>query len=383
MRALRFLLRKEFLQIFRDRVMLRQLMLMPVTQLLLLSSAATFEVRSSRLWVVDLDRTPASRGVVDRMAASGRFEPVGASVSMEPADRAMLGRHTDAIIRIPKDFERDIVRTRTADVQLVLNAEDGAQAGVTASYAQAILRNYSHELSTEIQPSTITVGTRAEPVPVRGVPIIDVERRGWFNPELAYREYMIPGLLVQLVTLIGTLMTAMNIVREKEAGTLDQLNVTPISRSAFIAAKLLPLWTIALFELTLGLLVARFVFDIPMRGPLAAVYVGAAVYLVAALGIGLYISTIVETQQQAMFITFFIQMIYLLMSGLFTPLRSMPDWAQWVAHANPLMYFTRVMRGVLLRGAGFADVWHDIAIVGAIGVAVLALAIRQYAKRAG
>lgn len=374
MRALRFLLRKEFLQIFRDRVMLRQLMIMPVVQLLILSSAATFEVRASRLWVVDLDRTAASRGVVDRLLASGRFEPAGQSPTMESADAAMLDRRADVILRLPAAFERDLVRARRADVQVVLNAEDGAQAGITSGYVRDVLQAYARELGAELTPFPLTIDAGGEPR-------IAIERRGWYNAELAYRDYMIPGILVQLVTLIGTLLTAMNVVREKEAGTLEQLNVTPIGRGAFIAAKLIPLWVLALFELTLGLIIARFVFDVPMRGSLPLVYVAAGIYLVAALGIGLYISTLVDTQQQAMFVTFFLVMIYLLMSGLFTPLRSMPEWAQAAAQLNPLMYFTRVMRGVLLRGAGWADVARDVAVLGVFGVAVLGLAVRQYAKR--
>lgn len=382
MRALRFLLRKEFLQIFRDKIILRQLFIMPVVQLLVLASAATFEVRTARMWVVDHDRSTISRGVVDRLAASGRFEQVGASATMAAADDAMLESRTDIIVRIPLDFARDLVRTSRADLQVVLNAEDGSQAGVASSYVREILASYSHELGAALVPALAYVGARGEPVPIRGRPVIDVQRRGWYNAELQYRDYMIPGILVQLVTLIGTLLTAMNIVREKEAGTLDQLNVTPISRGVFIAAKLIPLWLIALVELSLGLLIARWVFDVPMLGSLAVVYLAAAVYLVAALGIGLYISTMVETQQQAMFITFFLVMIYLLMSGLFTPVRSMPDWAQWMAQLNPLMYFTRLMRAVLLRGAELRDVGRDILILAGFGAVMLTLSVRRYAKRA-
>jgi ABC-2 type transport system permease protein len=193
---------------------------------------------------------------------------------------------------------------------------------------------------------------------------------------------MIPGILVQLVTIVGTVLTALNIVREKEIGTLDQLNVTPVTRGTFIAAKLLPMWAIAMLELSLGLLVARFVFDMPMRGSVALVFLGATVYLIAALGIGLWISTIVETQQQAMFVAFFIMMIYLLMSGLFTPVRSMPVWAQWMAQLNPVMHFIRMVRAVMLKGAGLADVYQTLVILAGFGAVFVGLALRQYAKRA-
>ena len=381
MRALRFLLRKEFLQIFRDHVIVGMLFVMPLAQLLILANAATFEVKSSRLYVVDHDHSSMSRGVVDRLAASGRFIPTGASPSLALADDAMLGRAVDAIIVVPDGFERDIVRDRRAAVQLILDAEDGAAAGVTQSYASRILASYSAELGAEVSPTLASVGARTEAPPRRGNAVIEVRQRGWYNPELEYLDFMVPGILVVLVTMIGTLLTAMNIVREKESGTLDQLNVTPVTRSTFIAAKLIPLWSLALADLALGLALAHFVFHIPMRGSLVIVFFAAAIYLVGALGIGLWISTVAETQQQAMFVTFSIMLVYILMSGLFTPVSGMPEWAQWIAQASPITHFVRLMRAVLLKGAGLADVVDQLLVLGGIGVVVLTLAVRQYRKR--
>jgi len=371
MRVLRTLVKKEFLQIRRDGLMMRQLFLMPIVQLVVLSSAATFEVKRASMYVVDLDRTTTSSGLVDRLRASGRFDLVGASPSMEVANEAMLSRRAGIIVGIPADFEKDLVRHHAADVQLILNAEDGAAAGVTHSYAAQIIAAYTREVGMEISPS-------------RGPPsTIDVRSRGWYNPDLNYRDYMVPGILVQLVTVIGTLLTAMNIVREKEIGTLDQLSVTPLNRGTFIAAKLIPLWIIALVELSLGLIVGRYLFGVPLVGHLWLVFLVAAVYLIAALGTGLLISTLVETQQQAMFITFFMVMIYLLMSGMFTPVRSMPDWAQWIAAANPVKHVIGMMRAIMLKGATFSDVTGPLSYLAAFGSAVLALAVRQYGRKAG
>ncbi|MEX2178349.1 MAG: ABC transporter permease [Gemmatimonadaceae bacterium] len=370
MRTLAVLLRKEFLQIVRDRFMLRQIIAMPIVQLLILSSAATFEVKTARMYVVDRDQSVLSRALVDRLRASGRFVVVAATPSMERASDAMLHRRVDLILGVPADFERDVTRTRTASVQLTLNAEDGAAAGVTQAYASRIIRDFGMELGASLAPA------------LRAGPVVDVHTRGWYNPTLDYRDYMVPGILVQLVTVIGTLLTAMNIVREKEIGTLEQLSVTPLGRGTFIAAKLLPLWAIALVGLTLGLVVAKVVFSVPMEGSLLLVFFAAAIYLVAALGIGLWVSTVAHTQQQAMFVTFFIIMIYLLMSGLFTPVRSMPDWAQWMSELNPVKHFIHVMRAVLLKGAGIADVAKPIAMLAGLGVAVLALAVRQHGRRA-
>jgi ABC-2 type transport system permease protein len=366
--VLKALLRKEYLQIFRDKLMLRQLILMPFIQLLILSSAATFEVKTANLYLVDQDHSDASRGLVDHLRASGRFSIAGASPSMTLADKAILSRDAGVILVVPQGFENDIVRTRAAKVQLIFNAEDGALAGVTNSYAQQIIAAYARDLGATLRPMVSTT------------PLIDIRTRGWYNQELDYKDYMIPGILVQLLTLIGTLLTAMNIVREKELGTLDQLNVTPIPRSAFIAAKLIPLWTIALVELAIGLFVARLVFDVPMRGSIVLLFFAASLYLVVSLGIGLWVSTLVETQQQSMFVSFFLMLVYLLMSGLFTPVRSMPQWAQWIANVNPVKHIIEIMRAVMLKGAGVTDITRPLTFLAVAGVLVLTLAVRQYAK---
>ena len=382
MQSLRYLLRKEFLQIFRDRFMVAQLLLMPIIQLLLLGNAATFEVKSARMYVVDRDYSEASRGLIQKLVASRRFEVVGSSPSIDIGSQWMLERKTDMILGIPTDFEKDIVRTRSAQVQLILNAEDGAAAGVTQSYASRIIAAYAGELAAGLTP--MISGSSARNAGARTVSRpIEVRARAWYNPDLDYKDYMVPGILVQLVTVVGTLMTAMNIVREKEIGTLDQLSVTPLSQGAFMAAKLIPFWIIALVELTLGLLVARFVFHVPMLGSIPLIFGVAAIYLVAALGIGLFISTLVQTQQQAMFVTFFIVMIYLLMSGLFTPVRSMPDWAQWLAQLNPVKHFIEIMRAVLLKGATAKDIIRPVAVLTVFGIVVLSLAVRQYGRRTG
>jgi ABC-2 type transport system permease protein len=376
MRTLRFLLRKEFLQIRRDPAIMRMLVAMPLVQLLLLGNAATFQIRSSRMYVVDEDHTPTSRGLVTRLAASGRFEITDASPSMALANRALLDRGVSSIVHVPPRFERDLVRDGVAPVQLVFNAEDGAAAGIRRTYATRIIAAYAAELSAELRPPPGEAGA-----PVRGAARIDVRSRGWFNPGLDYQAYMVPGILVLLVTMVATALGSMNIVREKELGTLEQLNVTPVTRAEFIASKLIPFWLIGLGVLAFGLTIARLAFAIPMRGSLALVFLAAAVYLLVALGIGLWISTIVETQQQAMFVTFAINMVYMLMSGLFTPILSMPRWAQWIAQLSPVKHFIVLMRAVLVKGAGFSAVVVPLAVLAVYAAVVLTLAVRQYSKR--
>lgn len=386
MRTLRFLLRKEFLQIVRDPVLLRLILIMPLVQLVILAHAVTFEVRSAGVYVIDRDRSETSRGLVDRLLASGRFHLVGASASRSQADEAMLDGVADVILAFPSRFEEELVRSGEVSTQLILDAEDGAAAAVIGFYASRIIDRYAMEVAASrgmsAQQTAYRAGVRNSRS-AQGVPRLEVRRRGWYNPEMDYRAYMVPGILVVLVTLIGSLLTALNIVREKEAGTLEQLNVTPVPRSAFIAAKLIPLWTFAMIDLALGLAFAWAVLGVPVRGSLLLIFFSASVYLVLALGIGLWISTVVETQQQAMFLTFALMMVYLLMSGLFTPLRSMPTWAEWLAQLNPLAHFVHLMRAVLLKGAGLVDVSRQLMILGAGGAAVLSLAVRQYRKRSG
>jgi ABC-2 type transport system permease protein len=213
-----------------------------------------------------------------------------------------------------------------------------------------------------------------------GIPRLDVRTRGWFNAEGDYKAYMVPGILVSLVTLVGTLLTAQNIAREKELGTLEQLNVTPITRGQFVAGKLLPFWIIGMVELVLGFAVARLLFDVPMAGSPALVLVAAAVYLVGALGVGLWVSTLVDTQQQAMFVTFFILVVYFLLGGIYTPVDSMPAPVRVLTELNPIKHFVVVMRAVLMKGAGPREVLTPLLALLAFAVAALALAVRQYRK---
>jgi ABC-2 type transport system permease protein len=388
LRSLRVLLEKEFLQIRRDPVILRMLLVMPMIQLIILANAATFEVKSSNLWVVDQDRTPTSIGLVERFVATGRFAVVGRSAISRPADDAMDRADADAILVIPEGFARDVQRTRAAQVQLVLNAENGSQAGVTQGYGAEIIARYAAELSAAsptgaLGGSTDALAPRsgAERAPVRGVAVVETQGRGWFNPSLNYKHFMVPGILVQLVVLVGTLMTALNIVREKEAGTLEQLNVTPIRPAVFIAAKLIPLWVIGLFEFGVGLVIATQLFGVPFEGSITLLFAGAGLFLLGALGVGLWISTIAETQQQALFITFSLLMIYILMSGLFTPVRGMPEWVRMVAQLNPMMHFIAMTRAVMLRGAGVEEVARQLMALAVIGVSILTLAINQYRKQ--
>ena len=372
MRTIFFIIQKETLQVLRDRIMLVQIFVPPVLQLLILAQAMTFEVKRTDLALIDLDGSPASERLVERFTASGRFRVTFRTASGDQADEALLRREAGAILRIPDGFARDLRGGRPPSVQLVLNAEDGAAAGVVQAYASQILAAFSRAETSGMRPAMAGIPSTT--------PGVAIQTRTLYNPERAYLGYMAIGLLASLVTLIGILLAAQNIAREKEIGTLEQLNVTPITKGQFIAGKLVPFWVLGLIELTLGLAIIRFVFGIPFAGSVAVVYLGATVYLLAALGLGLLISTAVQTQQQAMFITFFVIVTFLFLGGIFTPVQSMPGWARTVAEANPIKHFADVLRTVLIKGGGLGEVAGPIGAMAAFAAAALSLALFRYRK---
>jgi ABC-2 type transport system permease protein len=377
------LARAEVLHVVRDRATLVQIVMLPLVQLLVLSNATTFAIRETPIWVVDRDQSSESRGLVDRLGASGYFRVHGASASGESANEAMLRGDATLVVTIPADFARSIARTGAGTVHLDVNAEKGSAAGVVQSYAAQIVAGYARELEAARRPRAAHV--RALPAgvlaPDRSGGRIETVRRSWYNPSLDYRHFMVPAILVALVSMIGTLVTAQNIAREKELGTIEQLNVTPITRAEFITAKLLPFWVLALLDLALGLVVGHYVFGVPVRGSLLLLFASAGVYLVVALGLGLWISTMVETQQQAMFVTFFLLMIYLLMGGLFTPIDSMPRWVQLLSELNPIRHFVTIMRRILMKGAGLEEIVRPLGVLSVFAVVVMTAAIRRYRKQ--
>lgn len=374
MRTILFLVRKEFLQIFRDKATVFQIFFIPVVQLLILSQAATFDVKRTTLAVVDEDRSTSSARLIMRLEGGERFRIVRASSDARGVEELLMDRQAKAVLRIPHDFERDLTRERHATVQLQINAEEGAVAGIVQTGVQSVVADFAREQSLATPTQVSARVTRAAPLELRA--------QGWFNPTRNYKHYMVPAIMVSLVTIIGLLLTAQNIAREKEIGTLEQLNVTPITKTQFIAGKLIPFWILALVIFAIGMILGRAAFGIPMRGSVPLVFFSAAVYLIVTLGTGLWISTFTNTQQQTMFVAFFILMIYLLMSGLFTPVESMPRWAQLLAEANPVRQFVWIMRAVLVRGAGLEVIAPRLAGLAVGGLAVLTLAVRQYSKQA-
>ena len=377
MRRILFLARAEVLHIVRDRTTMLQILVLPVLQLLVLVHAATFVIHDTPTVLVDHDRSMISRELTRQLEASGFFRIIDRTPSIDRAEENLLAGKAALVVVIPPRFESDLVRAGRAPVQLIVNGEQGSAAAIVQSYASQILSRYSAELGASVGQNLLAIDDRGGS---SASSFIDIRTRSWYNPGLNYKHYMVPGVLVALVTIIATLLSAQNIAREKELGTLEQLNVTPIASGQFIAAKLLPLWVLGLVDLALGLVVGRLAFDVPMRGSLPLLFFVAAIYLVGALAVGLLISTIVDTQQQAMFITFFVMNVYLLLSGLFTPIDSMAPWVKVISQVNPVRHFVAISRAILVRGAGFTEIAQPLLILTGFAFVMVTLSVMRYRK---
>src|SRR5690625_383059 len=373
MRTIYYLLQKEFLQIFRDKAMLFILMAAPLIQLMVLAYTATFELKETGFHLVDYDQSAASARLANNLEATGYFTLVGQSFNEEQGIEDILSNKARLVMVIPRDFEKKLRSGELTNVQFIISAVDGNTAGLIQSYSQAILRDFSQKIQIEIRPLTsVRMGQAAT---------FDITTSNWYNNELDYIPYMVAGILTLLVTLICLLLSVLNIVREREIGTIEQINVTPIKKYQFISGKLIPTWILAMTVLTFGLAVSYFWFQIPFRGNILLIYLTAGVYLLAIQGLGLLISSVSETQQQAMFINFFIIMIFLMMGGIFTTIESMPAWAQQLTLVNPIAYFGDIIRMVLLKGSGWVDIREMVAAIAVMAAVLLPLAVMNYQKR--
>lgn len=370
MRTIRFLLQKEFRQIFRNRSILAMVLVMPVVQLLVLPLAADYEVKNINLAVVDEDRSPWSQQLVDRVTASGYFRLTGFEQGYKRAYNLLENEKADLILHIPSRFESGLIRENSAQLFIAVNAINGIKASLGGSYLASIIRGFNSDIRLRlIQPGQFT---RQQ---------IEVPVSYWFNPHLNYKAYMVPGILAILVTMIGGFLSALNIVKEKEAGTIEQVNVTPIQKHHFILGKLIPFWILGNIVFGIGLLVSWLVYGILPQGSLVLLFGFVAIYLLAVLGLGLLVSTFCETQQQAMFIMFFFMMVFILMGGLFTPVESMPAWARMIVRINPVSYLVDLMRMVILKGSRFSDVRGHLLVIAGFALALNTLAILNYRKR--
>ncbi len=370
MRTLFYILQKEFIQIFRNKSMLPIIFVMPLVQMLVLVFAATNELRQVDLAIVDFDHSALSREMIAGIKGNPFFKVRQNLDNAQEAEDLLIRNKIDLALIIPRHLDRDLTALKNAEVQVLVDAINGNAAQLSLGYLSSVIGSFSKK---------IMLNTIKPEYQQRNKNIV-IKPTYWFNPQLNYKYYMAPGILVVLITVVGMLLGGMNLVREKELGTIEQINVTPLKKWQFIAGKLLPFLAIGLFDLAFGLLVAKLAFSIPIRGSLFLLFGLAAIYLVLVLSWGLFISTISDTQQQATFVAFFSLIVFIMMSGLFTPVESMPDWAQKLDFINPLYYFVKIMRSVLLKGSNFADIFNEFAALSLFAVTVFGLAIFRYRK---
>lgn len=372
MRTLRFLLQKEFRQVFRDRAILRIIFIMPVLQLLVLPLAADYEVKNIRLVIVNHDHSLYAQQLVAKVTASGYFKADAFTTSYPAASHEIENDWADIIIEIPFHFEHDLVKQSGSKVFIAVNAINGVKAVLGAAYLQSIIQDYNN-----------AVRLKWNRMPEFSPRVnIDVVSSNWYNPLMNYKWFMVPGILVVLVTMVGSFLASLNIVKEKETGTIEQINVTPVKKHLFILGKLIPFWVLGMIILTIGLGISYVFYGIRPAGNLFTIYVFAAAYLPAVLGLGLLVSTFCSSQQQAMLLSFFLIMVFILLGGLYTPVESMPLWAQWLTRLNPVAYFIDVMRLVVLKGSTLGDVAVQIGTILVFAVLLNGWAVINYRKRA-
>lgn len=372
MRQLLFLLKKEFRQIFRNKSILAVIFVMPIVQLIILPLAASYEIKNINLAVVDHDHSSFSRRLIQDVTSSNYFKIQYYGENFNEAYEILEKEDADLILEIPSKFEKNIVRESQNKVLVAINAINGTKAGLSGMYLSQILQDYNKNILTELSPEIVEFQKNSG---------LEVSSIIWFNRHYNYRLSLVPGILAFLVTLIGGMLTALNIVSEKEVGTIEQINVSPIKKYNFILGKLIPFWILAMIAFTMGLLVSRFVYHIEIQGNLFLLYFFIAIYLFAILGFGLLISTYSETQQQAMFTLFFFIMIFNLMSGLFTPVESMPIWAQKMTLLNPLRHLIDVIRLIMLKNSGFKDLIPQFISILGMAVFFNSWAVWNYRKR--
>lgn len=364
----RFLLEKEFKQVMRQTIIVRLIVIMPVMMLLILPWAANMDIKNINLTVVDNDHSSYSSRLAAKSSASGYFRLISHESSYDDAmSRQVQPGHADVVLEIPHGFERDIVKTGAGRISVSVNTVNATKGALGGSYMGMIASDFAAEINAENGTTTAQ-------------PSIEIVPRSRFNQTMDYHFYMVPALMMMLLTLLCGFIPAIGLVMEKEIGTIEQINVTPVSPLKFILAKLIPYWTIGYLALTIAFILARLVYGLSPAGSLLSLYAAATVYIFCISGLGLLISNFASNMQQAMFIMMFFVVIFMLMSGLFTPISSMPQWAQTATLFNPLRYFGEAMRMIYLKGSSIADLTRQMWAMAGFAVFFNLVSILTYKK---
>ncbi len=378
---LRHMIRKEFIQTLREPRMRVMLFLPPLLQLLIYGFSVNLDVDSARIAWMDQDRTPQSRELESEFLGSGRFvvvaNPTGEGEMQELLDRGKV----DGVVRVLPGFAHDLERGRTTSVQVLLDGTDSNTASIVSAYASQTILRYSSEVMNQRQRDKLVAGTVASNGPIgAAVPTVQSATRVWFNPDLKSRNYFVPGVVVNIIMLVTLSLTALAIVREKEIGTMEQLMVTPLRPVELILGKTLPFVLIGFWDMVLVVAASLLIFHVPFVGNFGTLCLAAFFFILTSLGAGLFISTISKTQQQANMSTFLFFQPFMMLSGFTFPVRNMPTIVQYFTFLNPMRYFIEIVRGIFLKGSGFAVLWPQMLALGVMGVVVLGLSVQRFHK---
>jgi len=372
---IKYLLEKEFKQIFRNAFIPKLILAMPVMMMLVLPWAANQEIKKVKLSVIDNNHSVVSERLINKIVASGYFRLTDVSTSYNEAMQSVDAGKADIILEIPQEFEKDLYKSGFANVMISANAVNGMKGGLGSAYLSGIINDFANEL--KIKNEELREGSEHLLILNSQFLIVPQFR---FNPTLDYKVFMIPALFVMLLTLLTGFLPALNIVGEKELGTTEQLNVTPMNKAVFILAKLIPYWIIGFVILSICMGLAALIYGLFPAGSMATIYLYAVIYILVVSGLGIVISNYSETMQQAMFVMFFFMLIIILLSGLFTPISSMPRWAQIITSINPLKYFMEVMRAVYLKGSSMKELLPQFFALFGFAVVFNTWAVMSYRK---
>jgi len=370
---LRQMLIKEFIQVLRDKRTRFILIGPPIVQMLVFGYAATFEIRHVPTMIVDLDHSQESRDLVSRFTSSPYFNVQAPGDDPRRLSAAIEEGSATVGIRIDAGFAQKLRKGTPAPLQVIVDATNSNSALIASGYVSQIAAGFTQEYATDRI-------SRIAPQISEIMPRVDLAARPWFNPDLRSRWFFIPGIIGSLTLVLVITLTAFGVVREREIGTLEQIMVTPIRPAEFILGKTLPFFLVGLFDVSLIATVGSFWFQVPFRGHLTVLFSGAVLFLLCMLGVGLLISTVSSTQQQAMVTSFFFIMPAITFSGFGFPISSMPRWLQYMTYASPLRYFLVVLRGTYLKGVGFGILWPQMAAMAGLGLVLLTLAILRFRK---
>jgi ABC-2 type transport system permease protein len=363
---------KEVIQTFRDPKMKGIIFLMPIVQVLVFGYAVTTDVKHITTGIYDLDNSVASRELIARFVKSGYFDIVEYVNDDRRAQELVDRSQVRAILRMNSGFGEDLRAGRTAQLQVIVDGTDSNTAGIILDYSAKIAGQFSQKIL--LTRFARLKGSPQEPGRV------EMQTRAWFNENLESRNFYVPGVIAIIVMLITLMLTSMAVVREKEIGTMEQIMVTPITPAEFILGKTVPFALIGVADVIVITVIGVFWFEVPIRGSLLLLFFAAALYLMTTLGIGLFISTVSQTQQQAMMSTFFFYFPAVLLSGFMFPIANMPEVVQWITYLNPLRYFLVIIRGIFLKGVGPAILWPQMLALAVMGLLTLWLASRRFQK---